>query len=183
MSQKRVPRGWASQQSIGPKWGSTYHCMPLTSDGEYDDLGLLEFCPFCSSSNVHPVFAARISCDGCGKCGDWSDLIGCLSRLQLGYLQYSKYSNDFELVVHATKDLGCLLEEMLDAPRGAHLSAQIDFCSQNFSLSMSTINQMKALVEGMCNMPRFSGWRIERRLPFQVAIINVLTDFDVVMIL
>jgi len=53
---------------------------------------------------------------------------------------YMKYSNDFELVIRATKDLGRLLETHFGAPEGATLAAQIESVSNDpvIPLSYST---------------------------------------------
>jgi hypothetical protein len=62
---------------------------------------------------------------------------------------YMKYSNDFELVIRATKDLGRLLETKFGAPKGAPLATQIQHVCNHVHppLSYTTITQMKELVE------------------------------------
>jgi len=66
---------------------------------------------------------------------------------------YTQYTNDFELVIRATKDLEHLLETQFGAPAGKNvgLHDKITHVEENTNLSKRTIGQMRRLVTGMCS--------------------------------
>mmetsp|Transcript_2500 Transcript_2500/g.6542 ORF Transcript_2500/g.6542 Transcript_2500/m.6542 type:complete len:117 (-) Transcript_2500:1644-1994(-) len=61
---------------------------------------------------------------------------------------YARYSNDFELVIRATKDLEHLLETGFGAPSGKKegLHDKISYVQANVGLSVSTVKKLRYLV-------------------------------------
>jgi hypothetical protein len=61
---------------------------------------------------------------------------------------YTRYSNDFELVIRATKDMEHLLESKFGAPSGKQvgLHDKISHVEQSIGLSKDTVRQMRKLV-------------------------------------
>mmetsp|Transcript_14984 Transcript_14984/g.27179 ORF Transcript_14984/g.27179 Transcript_14984/m.27179 type:complete len:121 (-) Transcript_14984:1-363(-) len=61
---------------------------------------------------------------------------------------YQQYTNDFELVIRATKDLEYLLEQSFHAPSGKQvgLHDKISHAQQTFGLTQDTVKQMRYLV-------------------------------------
>ena len=61
---------------------------------------------------------------------------------------YTQYTNDFELVIRATKDLEYLLEIKFGAPSGKKdgLHDKITYVQQQHGLSQATVKKMRYLV-------------------------------------
>jgi hypothetical protein len=61
---------------------------------------------------------------------------------------YQQYTNDFELVIRATKDLEYLLEQSFDAPSGKQvgLHDKISHAQQTSGLTQDTVKKMRYLV-------------------------------------
>jgi hypothetical protein len=63
---------------------------------------------------------------------------------------YRQYTNDFELVIRATKDLEHILEHLGGAPNGKNfgLHDKISHVQQSAGLSHETVKKMRYLVTG-----------------------------------
>ena len=91
----------------------------------------------------------------CCRCSTNAILHRHLASLAMGSshssTSYSRFQNDFELVIRATKDLEFLLETEFGAPSGKNIGLQdkITHAERNFGLSRYTVKQMRYLVTGM----------------------------------
>lgn len=97
--------------------------------------------------NFQNVFVSRALC-----CHNQKQVVSAL--IAMGSSQsrtsFTKISNDFELVIRATKELEFLLETEFDAPTGKTIGLhdKISDVEHSFGLSRPTVQKMRYLVTG-----------------------------------
>ena len=102
--------------------------------------------PIRGAEEQHSEAALAMGLAAVGIAAGVSLLMSDKGNTKKASTSYMKYTNDFELVIRATKDLEQMLVDHFDAPQ-ATLSAKIEHVYRTFSLPYSIYMEMKDVVE------------------------------------